>query len=132
MQEDIIDLKALLACRAEVFIIPRRHGKSIIFGDLTAEEFALRKGYAKDYEKYIHAVFFDHLNENVFKNTKARIYDEIRKSYYSQDKEPYFESLDYYEDCRYLQEEKLEKQYGERMSRENKQKMITRKMRRSK
>ena len=58
--EETINLKALWECRAEIITINNK----IEFGTLTKDEFYLRKGNAKDYEKYIYAVFFNHLDEN--------------------------------------------------------------------
>ena len=119
--EETINLKALRECRAEIITINNK----IEFGTLTKDEFYLRKGNAKDYEKYIYAVFFNHLDENKFKIIKERLYDEVIQGY-NKDKinNQFFGSYDYYLYQKLSDEEKLEEQYGERITRESKQKII--------
>ena len=132
--EDTINLMALHECQAEIIIMRGLviDRKQVVIGDLTTEEYTLRKGYAKDYEKYINIVFFKYLDEDKFKKVKERIYNETIKKYINNNQDSYFGSLDYYEDKQLIKDEYLEKQYGERVTRENKQKIITRKMRRTK
>ena len=76
--DESIRFRALSNCRAEVFII-NIAGKQTILGDISPEEYALKKGNAKDFEKYIDLIFFEHLDEKMFQREKARLYDEYIK-----------------------------------------------------
>lgn len=127
--EETITLKALWECRAEIITINNK----IEFGTLTKEELNLSKGNAKDYEKYIYAVFFNHLDENKFKTTKERLYDETIQEY-NKDKinNQIFGSYDYHLYQKLIDEEELEEQYGdETITREKKQKIITKQKRKN-
>ena len=77
--EESIRFRALSNCRAEVLII-KNNGKQTILGDISSEEYALKKGNAKDFEKFIDLLFFEHLEEKKFQSEKERLFDEyIRK-----------------------------------------------------
>ena len=77
--EESIRFRALSNCRAEVLII-HIDGKQTILGDISPEEYALKKGKAKDFEKFVDLIFFEHLDEKKFQSEKERLFDEyIRK-----------------------------------------------------
>ena len=57
--EESIRFRALSNCRAEVLII-HIDGKQTILGDISPEEYALKKGKAKDFEKFV-----DLINHNI-------------------------------------------------------------------
>lgn len=78
--EDFIRFKALYNCRSH-FVIMKYDGKCMVFGDINSEEYALRKGTAKDYEKYVDLIYFERLDENMFQSEKERLYDEFILKY---------------------------------------------------
>lgn len=71
---EMVNLQALFECRAKVLFI---NHNPIHFAGITREEFMLRKGNANDYEKYIHAVYFDHLDEKKFLEAKTACWDKM-------------------------------------------------------
>ena len=96
--EDFICFKALYNCRGHILI-------------MNSEEYALRKGTAQDYEKYVDLIFFEHLDEEKFQSVKEKLYDEFilkcNKGKFSSD-ELYF---DYRHDKPYY-DEYLEQLYA--------------------
>ena len=112
--EDFIRFKALYNCRSHI-IIMHFGGKCMVFGDINSEEYALRKGTAKDYEKYVDLIFFERLDEKKFQSEKERLYDEfIVKCNKSQ-----FYSDEFYYDYGYnklLNDEYLERLYANEVS----------------
>ena len=107
--EESIRFRALYNCRAKVIII-NFDGEKTILGDISPDEFALKKGNAKDFEKYVDIVFFEHLDEKKFQNEKEKLYDEYTKKYNESQQDSY---LSHY-DCEYdtlLNDESLEKLY---------------------
>lgn len=113
--EETVNLRALYACRAR-FI---RLGQKIIpiNAEVSEHEINCRLGYAKDFEKFVFAMFFDHLDEEEFILERSTFYDEVRNDFRTEQNKRY-EDLDpfgyeYEKELKNaINDEKLEKEYG--------------------
>lgn len=106
--DESIRFKALYKCKA-VFCRYFSNGQYIVFGDLNSCDYALRKGYAKDYEKYVDMIFFRSLDEDKFQYEKEKLYDEFIKK--CNDSQCHYDTF-YYEYDKLLFDEQLERLYG--------------------
>lgn len=112
-EEERISITALQNCKSPLVII----GEFRSFLGLTKEEYALRKGNALAYEKFIKAVYFKNFDLIRFEYEKARIreeeakeraqvWDDLREIYIERERER-AESTYFFEDAL---EERLEKE----------------------
>ena len=62
--DESIRFRALSNCRA-VVLITNDDGKQMILGDINLEEYALKKGNAKDFEKFVDLIFFVSFNTSL-------------------------------------------------------------------
>ena len=122
--EESINFRALSNCRAE-FVILHIDGERVVIGDITPEEYALKKGTAKDFERYVDIIFFRNFDEKKFYEERNILYDEyLRKCNESQsDDDSYYYDTDY---CKLLNDDHLERVYGP----EVKGRALSKKMRR--
>lgn len=78
-EDEKINLIALMKCQTPVV---KFFGRFIDECPcITEEEYALRKGMAKDYEKFIEIVYFKYLDKKEFAAEKAKLWDEVRSKY---------------------------------------------------
>ena len=76
--KDAITFRALVNCRANGSTITI-DGKTWFVGDLTAEDYAHSQGNAKDYEKFVDALFFKYLDEYKFCSERRTLYSEFSR-----------------------------------------------------
>ena len=106
--DESISFRALSNCRAKVYIM-NIDGEQMVFGDLDSKEYALRKGNAKDYEKFVDLLFFEHIDEKEYKREKGKLYDEYVDECNSRSySDPYYYDYDY---DKLLNDEQLERTY---------------------
>ena len=85
---------------------------------MSPEEYALRKGKAKDLEKFIDILFFEYLDEERFQTEKAILYDEYVKKCNESQPDSYL----YYnnpEHDKLLKDEYFEQLYGTKVNRKS-------------
>ena len=88
-----------------------------INAEVSEHEINCRLGYAKDFEKFVFAMFFDHLNEEEFILKRSMFYDEVINGFRAEQNKMYkdldFSGYEYEKELNNaINEEKLEKEYG--------------------
>lgn len=110
--EERINVTALSRCKAEIV---KFNGKFLPGVGITEEEYALIKGTAKDYEALIGIVYFKYLDHQKFENEKAKLWDELRASYYKNETNRNCPTcFDDYSEARLDQDEQYE-EYGRKL-----------------